>query len=48
MKKSEELIKNISEGKNLNFEESKSIFVDIIAPTIAIPDIALEPLISGV
>ena len=31
MKKSEELIKNISEGKNLNFEESKSIFVDIMS-----------------
>ena len=30
MKKSEELIKNISEGKNLNFKESKSIFLDIM------------------
>lgn len=31
MKTSEELIKNISEGKNLSFEESKSIFVNIMS-----------------
>ena len=30
MKKTEELIKNISEGKNLSFEESKTIFLDIM------------------
>ena len=30
MKKTAELIKNISEGKNLSFEESKSIFLSIM------------------
>ena len=30
MKNAEELIKNISKGKNLNFEESKSIFLSIM------------------
>ena len=31
MKKTAELIKNISEGKNLSFEESKSIFLSIMS-----------------
>ena len=31
MKKAEELIKKISEGENLNFEESKSIFLNIMS-----------------
>ena len=34
MKKTAELIKNISEGKNLSFEESKSIFLSIILLSI--------------
>jgi len=34
MKKTEELIKNISLGKDLNFEESKSIFLDIMSGNI--------------
>ena len=35
MKKNEELIKNISLGKNLSFEESKSIFLDIMSGSIS-------------
>ena len=31
MKDSEQLINNISEGKNLTFEESKKIFLDIMS-----------------
>ena len=34
MKNTEELIKNISLGKNLSFEESKSIFLDIMSGNI--------------
>ena len=34
MIKTEQLIKNISLGKNLNFEESKSIFLDIMSGNI--------------
>ena len=35
MKKIEELINNISKGKNLNFEESKSIFLSIMSGNIS-------------
>ncbi len=35
MKKTEELIKNISHGNNLNFEESKLIFLDIMSGNIS-------------
>ena len=31
MKNTEELINNISKGKNLSFEESKKIFLDIMS-----------------
>jgi len=31
MNKSEEIIKNISKGKNLSFEESKTVFLDIMS-----------------
>ena len=34
MKKVEDLIKNISEGKNLNFEESKAVFLNIMSGNI--------------
>jgi len=34
MKKAEEIIKKISENKDLNFEESKSIFLDIMSGNI--------------
>ena len=34
MKKAEELIKDVSEGKNLSFDESKSIFLDIMSGKI--------------
>ena len=34
MEKSEELIKKISEGKNLNFQESKSVFLDIMSGNV--------------
>ena len=35
MKKIEELINNINKGKNLNFEESKSIFLNIMSGNIS-------------
>ena len=35
MKKNEELIKSISSGKNLSFEESKTIFLDIMSGNIS-------------
>ena len=34
MKKEEELIKNISDGKDLSFDESKSIFLSIMSGNI--------------
>ena len=34
MKKAEDLIKDISEGKNLSFEESKAIFLSIMSGNI--------------
>ena len=34
MKKAEEIIKKISENTDLNFEESKSIFLDIMSGNI--------------